>query len=114
MLELHSNQLGATGASALANALKHNHSVRALNFNDNDLCDEGAEAVASMLAVNTSVATMGLAGNRLRKRAAVALASALVQGSYALTGLDLGNNELVQTHSNTHAVRRGIIVWADG
>ena len=49
VLELHSNALGPMGATALANALRSNTCVRALNFNDNELMDEGAEALAGLL-----------------------------------------------------------------
>ena len=123
VLELQSNAIGAAGVQALCTALSQNRSVHALNFNDNDLSCEGAVAVATLLMKNPSITTLGLANNRIRKKGAVALAKALgttfsasvladedlsdlqavlaaeqdkalANSMVAVTGLDLGNNEL--------------------
>jgi Ran GTPase-activating protein (RanGAP) involved in mRNA processing and transport len=94
VLELQSNAIGPIGARALCNALRDNNSVHALNFNENELGDEGAEAVSMLLLNNTSITTLGLANNRIRKRGASALGRALEHESSAVTGLDLGSNEI--------------------
>eukprot|EP00729_Bicosta_minor_P010564 gene10564-30780_t len=59
------NALGDAIAAAIAEALKTNTAVTALNLWDNSIGDAGATALAEMLKVNTAVARLSLVYNKI-------------------------------------------------
>ena len=49
------NNIGATGATALAEALKVNSTIITLNLRNNNIGDTGATALAEALKVNSTI-----------------------------------------------------------
>lgn len=47
------NGINHTGVMALASAMRHNHELRVLNFNDNTFTKKGTLAMAQVKPVNT-------------------------------------------------------------
>ncbi|GBG35257.1 Hypothetical Protein FCC1311_114802 [Hondaea fermentalgiana] len=71
--------IGAEGATALANALVKNESLQSLNLWSNKIGAEGARALANALASNESLQTLDLDWNNIGLEGAAALANALVK-----------------------------------
>jgi Ran GTPase-activating protein (RanGAP) involved in mRNA processing and transport len=87
-INIYGNQIGAEGASALADALKMNSSVTNINLDDNAIGDEGASVLADALKVNTSVTDISLRSNKFGAKGATAIADALKVNT-SLTRIDL-------------------------
>ena len=90
-LDLHSNQLGAVGAAALAAALPRCTCLRELNLRANAIELAGAEAIACVLP-ECSLTDLDLRWNGLGVAGAEALARVLPRSK--LTALNLMNNGL--------------------
>ncbi len=76
-LNLSDNGIGSSGAEALAAALKNCTSIQTLDLGVNDIGSSGAEALASALNNCTSIHTLDLYDNGIGSSGAEALAAAL-------------------------------------
>ena len=59
------NKIGDAGATAIANAIAVNASLKSLWLTINKIGDAGAAAIANAIAVNASVTSLGLTGNSI-------------------------------------------------
>ena len=75
------NQIGATGAAALAKALEFNSSLTSLNLSDNEIKEKGAAALAKALKSNSSLTSLNLNANQIKDTGATALAKTLESNS---------------------------------
>jgi hypothetical protein len=64
-IRLSSNDIGAEGASALAEAFKAKTHLTNIDLRDNKICAVGASALVEALKVNTSVTNINLDRNRI-------------------------------------------------
>ena len=89
------SQIGATGATAIANALKVNSSLTSLNLTGNNYIGgaTGATAIADALKVNSSLTGLSLNSTFIGDTGAIAIADALKVNS-SLTGLSLEYNSI--------------------
>ena len=69
--------IGPTGATAVADALARNGSVRKLDLSLNDIQDRGAVAVANLLELNSHITEVSLSENKIGKDGAEALGNML-------------------------------------
>jgi hypothetical protein len=90
-LNLGGNEIGNSGAVALADALMANTSVAILYLWDNKIGASGAVALADALKTNASVTTIYLGNNKFGAAGAVALADALKTNT-ALSDVNLEKN----------------------
>ncbi|CAF3932476.1 unnamed protein product [Rotaria magnacalcarata] len=88
ILNLSGNQIGATGAQHLADALKNNEMLTTLNIGDNYIGDNGAQHIADVLHQNKTLTTVVLKNNDIGDEGTEELAEALVHNE-TLTTLDL-------------------------
>ena len=110
-LYLHYNTIGDIGAVAIAGALKSN-TVTTLYLEHNNIGDSGAAALAEALKKNTALTTLWLQHNNIGDSGAAALVE-MLESNTALTALGLGNNNNV-TCSNHGTPRTGTIDITDG
>jgi len=85
--------IGDAGAAAIAEALKVNKSLTALDLWDNNFSDAGAAALAEALKVNKSLAVLHLYNNSIGDAGAGALMEAL-KASKSLTKLYICQNSI--------------------
>jgi len=76
-LDLSDNQIGDTGASALAAALSENSVLERFTFEGNDMGEAGARAMATTLGMNTSLKEINIEYNEIGN-GAVHIAQALM------------------------------------
>jgi Leucine-rich repeat (LRR) protein len=87
------NQLGVTGAAALAQQLSTNTTLTALNLDANQIGDEGAAALAQLVSTNTTLTELHLDDNKIGIEGAAALAQMLSTNA-TLTELSLYDNQI--------------------
>jgi hypothetical protein len=92
-IDLHLNDIGDEGASALADALKVNTSVKTINLGCNRIGNEGAAALADALKENMSLTTIDLASNGIGDQGASVLADALTVNT-SVTSINLDSNTI--------------------
>jgi uncharacterized protein YjbI with pentapeptide repeats len=92
-LDLSNNNIGATGAEALAAVLEKS-SLTSLDLNNNQIGDKGAEYLADVLE-KSSLTSLNLRYNKIDYEGAEALAAVLEKS--ILTSLDLGFNHIGAT-----------------
>ena len=92
-LDLRYQNIGASGAHAIAQALKHNTALKLLNLLSNDIGISGEHALAEMLKVNTGLQKLDLRFNTIGASGAAAIAEALKVNT-ALTLLNLNGNDI--------------------
>jgi Ran GTPase-activating protein (RanGAP) involved in mRNA processing and transport/GTPase SAR1 family protein len=92
-LELTSCGIEEDGTKAMAEALKINSTLRALNLAYNDIGIDGATAMAAVLTINTTLMQLSLEGSCLGNDGATAIAKALKSNS-TLKKLDLAYNDI--------------------
>eukprot|EP00808_Paulinella_micropora_P024100 g20686.t1 len=92
-LNLSRQNLGQVGASAVAEGLQENKTLRELNIHDNNIGPDGAKAFAKALEVNKSITTLNLNWNNIGPDGAAAIRKALEVNS-SLTQLSLWNNKI--------------------
>jgi Ran GTPase-activating protein (RanGAP) involved in mRNA processing and transport len=92
-LQLHDNGIGSEGGKALGDALVHNRTLTHLGISGNQLGASGAEHIAQGLRSNTSLKHIDLANNAITLDGAVAVAGVLESGS-RLGSLDMSSNPL--------------------
>jgi hypothetical protein len=90
-INLEENEIGAEGASALADALKVNTSVAKIDLEGNDIGAEGASALAEALKVNITATDINCMFNKIGDAGASALADALEENK-SVTNINLGYN----------------------
>ena len=90
MSPLQRKSIREDGAQALADALKTNKALTALNLEYNSIGDR-YQVLAESLKANSTVTTLHLAINLIGENGARALSEALKTNS-TLTNLDVGNN----------------------
>eukprot|EP01083_Nonionella_stella_P005203 15085_1 len=100
VLEIGSNQITTVGAEALAEMLKQNKTITALEVGHdkavrtkNEIKSDGAIAIVESLCQNCSLRSLGLAGNSIGREAAYPFFTMLSYNK-ALTSLDLSRNNL--------------------
>ena len=91
ILELRSNRISNHGASAIAEALAGNTSLRTLDLQRNDVKDQGGIALAAALQVNRSLEVLNVRFNEISDAGATALGRAL-QANPVVSELHLGGN----------------------
>jgi len=79
---------------ALANALRTNTTLTALNLRHNLMKSEPSEVFADALTENTSLTSLDLSSNEIESIGGVALAQSL-RINFGLTALDLSGNQIV-------------------
>ena len=92
-LDLKSNAFYNVGASAIADTLTVNSSLRMLNLENNGIHNKGAAAIANALIVNSSLTSLNLKKNRMESEGAFVIAKMLNLTS-SLTSLDLSGNAI--------------------
>jgi Ran GTPase-activating protein (RanGAP) involved in mRNA processing and transport len=92
-LEMELNEITASGARPLGEALSRKARLRTLNLRENDLEDDGALFIARALSKNTNIEVVDLCTNQIRRGGACALAKAVV-ASPNLQLLALDDNEI--------------------
>ena len=96
-------QIGDTGAIALAKALANNKSVHALHLSNNNIGIEGITSLAKMLETNTNIRHLGLSSNPFGD-----------EGVYKLTSAIQINNAVVSLNlSSCGITSRGLLAIAD-
>ncbi|KJE97322.1 hypothetical protein CAOG_07749 [Capsaspora owczarzaki ATCC 30864] len=90
---LHNNKLGDAGATAIAEVLKVNTTLKALGLAKNQIGEAGAQAIAEALEVNTTMTSLSLNENRIGEAGAQAIADALKVNT-TLTDLVLAKNPI--------------------
>lgn len=104
-LSLDDNNIGDSGAAAIAEALKSNTAVEKLWLNNNTIGDSGAAALAEALESNTALRWLFLQTNTIGDSGAAAIAESL-KSNTALTmlylnGNNIGNNGAASLKNNT-------------
>merc|ERR1712137_1429828 len=74
-LFLDGNQIGQSGAEAIASALSTNCTLSTLGLAENEIGDPGAEALASALSTTCPLTSLFLAENKIGNRGAEVIAS---------------------------------------
>ena len=92
-LNLSSNRIGNSAVNKLAAALQHNSSLTTLDLFGNEIGASGASGLATALQHNSSLTTLDLSGNEIGDLGACGLAAALQHNS-SLTSLDLADNKI--------------------
>ncbi|CAK0810143.1 unnamed protein product [Prorocentrum cordatum] len=92
-LDLGSSCIGATGAVALAAAIKISLSMQHLDLAGNSIKDEGAAKLAAALKVSASMQRLDLSQNSIEAEGAAELAAAL-KVSLSMQFLDLAGNTI--------------------
>ena len=90
-LSLDSDNIGASGAAAIAGALDAAPALTTLNMAINNIGASGATAIAEMLKVNTAITELTLYENKIGDGGATAIAEALKVNA-VLEDLFLHNN----------------------
>jgi hypothetical protein len=93
MLNLNWNNMGDAGVAAIAAALKGNAALIKLHLQGNSMGAAGAKAIGDALRENTALTAIGMYDNSIGDAGATAIA-AFVQFNTALKTLDLGKNEI--------------------
>ncbi|XP_066025397.1 NLR family CARD domain-containing protein 3-like [Pocillopora verrucosa] len=93
ILDWRSIEMGDDGATALAECLKYNTSLTELNLDQNDIGNDGAAALAECLKYNTSLTELILNSNEIGYNGAAALGESL-KCNTSLTELSLDENEI--------------------
>ena len=81
-LRLWGNGLGAEGSKCLAEALRRNNIITALDLRQNSLGDDGVEMLCDSLVENTHLLTILLNKNKISARGAAALFDMLHRNRY--------------------------------
>lgn len=91
-LTLDHNWIGASGAEALAKALRDDGSIRHISLASNDVGERGGAALATALRSNRALESLNLYANSIGTPGAVAFAATLAGGASGLTQLGLAHN----------------------
>jgi Ran GTPase-activating protein (RanGAP) involved in mRNA processing and transport len=102
-------QADTSGVSELADAIKENAVLTALDISNNILRAKGAKLAAEAMKENGALTSLNIAGNTLRAEGAKQFARAL-QENGALQHLDLSNNKLSGEFGNN---MDGVIALSD-
>ena len=86
------NNISDVGATALAQALHHNSTLKTLNLSHNNISDAGATDLAQALRHNSTLEKLYLSHNNISDAGATDLAQALHHNS-TLEKLDLDGND---------------------
>ncbi|KAG0253244.1 hypothetical protein BGZ95_006382, partial [Linnemannia exigua] len=92
-LDLQDNKIGSREAQIISEALKTNSTLITLHLGNNMIGDNGAQSLSMALKINSTLATLDLKGNSIRDVGAKALSEALKTNS-TLTTLDLKGNSI--------------------
>jgi hypothetical protein len=92
-LDLGRNQIGAAGAKAVSEALKHNTTLTSLDLEANLISTAGAKDLSEALKHNTTLTSLNLGRNQIDAAGAKDLSEALKHNT-TLTLLDLGYNQI--------------------
>ena len=92
-LFLHENNIGSSGAKALAETLRQNSTITSVSLVGNNIGDEGAIALAETLRQNSTITDVDLRSNNIGDEGVTALAKALRQNS-TIIDLDLSSNNI--------------------
>ncbi|KAG0287935.1 hypothetical protein BGZ97_006950, partial [Linnemannia gamsii] len=92
-LDLQDNKIGSREAQIIAEALKINSTLITLHLGNNMIGDNGAQSLSVALKINSTLTTLDLKGNSIRDVGALALSEALKTNS-TLTTLDLKGNSI--------------------
>ncbi|KAF9944254.1 hypothetical protein BGZ70_004873, partial [Mortierella alpina] len=87
-LDLTNNSSGDSGAGVLAEALKTNTTLSSLSLNNNNIGDNGARSLAYALKTNKTLTTLSLEDNFIKFNGALALSESL-KTNLTLTTLNL-------------------------
>jgi Ran GTPase-activating protein (RanGAP) involved in mRNA processing and transport len=99
-LSLWNNQLGDRGVQSLSNALSVNEcSLIRLDLSQNDITDEGAGYLAQMLKTNRILTNLSLSNNKISDNRVKFLANALQNRNNTLETLSLTENKLLSDAS---------------
>ena len=102
-LDLSNNSVSDAGATAVAKALHHNSTLWQLDLSNNSVSDTGATAVAQALRHNSTLRELDLSNNSVSDAGATALAQALHHNS-RLGGLNLSGNDAINEESTRELV----------
>ena len=102
-LYLNINNIGDDGATAVADALKHNTRLTALSLYKNNIGDNGATAVADALKHNTRLTALSLNHNPIHEKGLKMIGQAL-HANRTLKTLHLGNNNNDENENNEDVV----------
>ena len=92
-LDLHNNSISDAGATALAQSLHHNSTLKELCVHHNNISDTGATELAQALHHNSTLKKLDLSYNNISDAGATDLAQALHRNS-TLEMLDLSHNNI--------------------
>ncbi len=92
-LNMSCNQVGDSGATAIAEALRHNQTLTTLNMSQNRVGDSGATAIAEAVCHNQTLTTLDMSENRVGYSGATAIVEAL-RHNQTLTTLDMSWNQV--------------------
>ena len=92
-LNIHSNNIGDSGAAMIATALQSNHTLTRMNMGSNRISDRGASAIATALHSNSKLTTLDIGCNDISGSGASAIATALYSNS-TLTTLHINDNDI--------------------
>ena len=107
-LDLSNNNISEGGAVALAQALHHNSTLKELILSNNNISDAGAVALAQALHHNSTLEKLHLSINNISDGGVVALAQALHHNS-TLEWLDLSYN-VAREKEGTHQLVQALTV----
>ena len=107
-VHLSNNSISDAGAVALAQALHHNSTLEYVHLSNNSISDAGAVALAQALHHNSTLRWLDLSNNSISDAGAVALAQALHHNS-TLLGLDLSGNDAIG-EEGTHQLVQALTV----
>jgi len=92
-INLSGNKIGSEGTRALAEALKTNTTLTSIDLNENPISAKGAQALAEALKTNITLTSIDLSYNQIGSDGAQALAEALKTNS-TLTLINLSYNNI--------------------
>ena len=93
LVKVSDNEIGDSGAAALAGAVERNSTLTELHLGYNEIGDSGAGALAKAMERNSTLTKLSLSGNKIGDSGAAALAGAVERNS-TLTELHLDYNEI--------------------
>lgn len=103
----HGNNIGPTGASFFATALKLNSSLTQFRIPNNNIGDDGAKQIAASLKINSGLEMVHLGGNKIGDDGAFAIGEALKMNS-TLRFLILERNNI--TDSGAKFLTQGLLL----
>eukprot|EP01104_Vermistella_antarctica_P002503 TRINITY_DN12740_c0_g1_i1.p1 TRINITY_DN12740_c0_g1~~TRINITY_DN12740_c0_g1_i1.p1 ORF type:complete len:898 (+),score=381.01 TRINITY_DN12740_c0_g1_i1:140-2833(+) len=91
-LDFSGNNIGASGASAIAKGLENNNSLTELRLHHNCIDDDGASDLAQNFSTHTALRVVDLSDNQIGDNGVLSLVTSLSNGECQVQKVQLSNN----------------------